>query len=251
MTMSGLETSLFRAKLATEGKSERDWWGGKLNRLETDITIPFITAREPLEKWLRHVTRIGFCTYKVKVSGTIEADLKLLRLVWKYLDEHLPTFILRIDGNQGYTAKSYLRMADRLAKEGMWVELFEQPLPKHDFEGMRTVKKRSPLPIILDESVFTVEDVRRVIEDDLGDGINIKLAKSGIAQARTMIRLARRHNLRLMIGCMTETMVGLSAGIHCAAGTGKFDFIDLDGVYFLHGKQSFGKIRNEGPEYIL
>jgi L-alanine-DL-glutamate epimerase-like enolase superfamily enzyme len=97
----------------------------------------------------------------------------------------------------------------------------------------------------------TYDDARRVIDNGLCDGINIKMAKSGIGQSSEIIDYALRHKVKLMIGCMTETMVGLSAAVFLAAGTGVFDYIDLDSVYFLYGANSYAGLRREGPAFVI
>jgi L-alanine-DL-glutamate epimerase-like enolase superfamily enzyme len=116
---------------------------------------------------------------------------------------------------------------------------------------MKQLCQRSPVPIIADETVFSVEDCQRVIEEDLAHGINIKIAKSGIDPSRQIIETAKKAKLKLMIGCMTETMVGLSAAIYCAAGTGQFDYIDIDSVQFLNHRKKYGDIIIDGPTYRL
>jgi L-Ala-D/L-Glu epimerase len=79
----------------------------------------------------------------------------------------------------------------------------------------------------------------------------VKIAKSGIAESLEIVRLARAHGLKLMIGCMTETMVGLSAAIYCAAGSAAFDYVDLDGVHFLHHRNHYRNITIEGAKFII
>ena len=202
---------------------------------------------------------MGFGTYKVKVSGQVDTDLAFVRTVRGELESRGVRATIRLDGNQGYSARTYLRMLDKLAAAGIDVELFEQPLPKGDLAGLRAIRGRSPgrrgggppVPLILDETVFTPDDCRRVIDERLADGVNIKLAKSGIAGAAEILRLARGAGLRLMIGCMTETMVGLSAGIYLAAGTGAFDYVDLDAIHLLFHRRRYGDITVEGRQYVL
>lgn len=251
MTLSGLELALFRAGLAAARKTEHRFWGGKLRRIETDITVPFLPDPALLRPWLAWAVRNRFTTYKIKVSGTIDDDLRVLSFVHAFLADHRDDFALRLDGNQGFTRDSYFELLDRLDQRGIALQLFEQPLPRNDFAGLKHVKKRSPVPVILDETVFNAEDLQRVIQDDLGHGINIKFAKSGIQETRKMIPLARQHNLKLMIGCMTETFVGLSAAIYCAAGTGAFDYVDLDGIFFLFHRNRFDRLRVAPPEFLL
>jgi L-Ala-D/L-Glu epimerase len=250
MTISGLETALFRAGLKCEKNSELKFWGGKLSRLETDITIPFITEKEALLKWMEYILKIGFKTYKLKVSGKLDEDREIISLVHSLLKDRLESFEIRIDGNQGFTPGTFFKLTAWLEKNKIPIQLFEQPLGKKDFAGYRRIRGRCPMPIILDETVFDYRDLERVIDQDLGDGINIKFAKSGISESARMIRLARKHGLKLMLGCMTETMVGLSAGIYCAMGTGAFEYIDLDGVYFLHHRNHYDQIQIDGPEFV-
>lgn len=251
MTRSGLEVALFRADLARRGREEWRHWGGRRDCIETDITIPFLTDSGMLESWLVKATSTDFDTFKVKVSGQIEPDLVVVRTVHETLRRRERPFTIRLDGNQGYDARSYLAMLDRLDREGITVELFEQPLGKDDFAGMAQVARRSRLPIILDETVADAAACRRVAEEGLGSGVNIKIAKSGIAESAAILEVARRAGLKRMIGCMTETMVGLSAGIFLAAGTGAFDYVDLDSVHLLAGRRQGQGVRVDGRRYLL
>jgi L-Ala-D/L-Glu epimerase len=252
MTLSGLEMALFRAELASRGQTESAHWGGRLRRIETDITIPFVPAGDEMERWLEASIRKGFRAYKVKVSGRVEEDLAFVQRVHGRLARGLAEFAIRLDGNQGYTQRTCLRMLDELSRRRIAVELFEQPLRRDDFAGLRGLAARSAVPIILDETVASESDCRRAIEGSLGAGVNIKIAKSGIAGSAAILAAARRVGLKLMIGCMTETMVGLSAGIYLAAGSGAFDYIDLDAVHFLRYRSVPGApITVEGPRYRI
>ncbi|HVN96182.1 MAG TPA: enolase C-terminal domain-like protein [Syntrophorhabdaceae bacterium] len=251
MTISGLEVALFRAYLASAGRTEHAYFGGKLDVLETDITIPYTTDINTIETWIEYAVRKGFTTYKFKVSGRLRDDANLISEVYRRLRDKMRAFTVRLDGNQGFTEKTCLDFFDFLVRNAYPVELFEQPLRKDDYRGLRQIKKRSPVPIILDETVFTVTDLERAVEDNLCHGINIKIAKSGIDESLKLYKAAKKHGLKRMIGCMTETMVGLSAGIDFAAGKGGFDYIDLDAVHFLYHCNTYGPMRIVGKSYIL
>jgi L-alanine-DL-glutamate epimerase-like enolase superfamily enzyme len=242
MTISGLEVAIFRAHLTVKGKTEFAFWGGQNKTIETDITIPFVPQSKVLEPWIQRAIDKGFCTYKVKVSGHVKKDLQFCLGIHQLLAESGKSFTIRLDGNQGFTAKTALELLEKLEKASIDVELFEQPTQRNDYKAMKIVYKNSPVPIIADETVFCADDCRRVIDDRLAHGVNIKIAKSGISESFRIMRLARRAKLKLMIGCMTETMVGLSAGINLAAGTDAFDYIDLDSVHFLHSRKRYGRI---------
>ena len=249
MTCSGIETALFRAYLASAGLDEKTWWGRrKTKSIATDITIPFVPDIEVLKPWIERAVRGGFDIYKVKVSGDLKQDAAFLRSITEMLSESDRPYTLRLDGNQGFSCDSALRLLDTLDET---IELFEQPLKYDDYEGMKRLCRNAPVPIIADETVFTVEDARRVIENHLAHGINIKIAKSGIMQSKQIIKLAKQAKLKLMIGCMTETIVGLSTAIYCAAGSGAFDYIDLDSVHFLFAHYRYQDISIEGSVYHL
>jgi L-alanine-DL-glutamate epimerase-like enolase superfamily enzyme len=194
---------------------------------------------------------VGFRVHKVKVSGDVEADMAFVLAVRKALEARGRPYVIRLDGNQGYTTRTYQRMLRALAKARVEVELFEQPLRRDDYAGYKALAGRRAIPIILDETVFNPADCRRVIEENLGDGVNVKIAKSGIGGSAAIIRLARKAGLRLMIGCMTETMVGLSAGIFMAAGTGAFDYVDLDSVYLMEKAGRQRGIGMDGSSFVM
>jgi L-alanine-DL-glutamate epimerase-like enolase superfamily enzyme len=251
MTLAGLEVALFRADLARRGEGEWAFWGAKRRRVETDITIPFLTDRGELLAWLDHTSRIGFVAYKVKVTGQWGRDLAMVRTIHEHLRRRCPSFAIRLDGNQGYTERSCLKLLDRLERAGIAIELLEQPLPKDDRAGLKRITASCPVPVILDETVFSADQCRRVADERLGHGVNIKIAKSGIAESAAILNVARSAGLTLMIGCMTETMIGLSAGIRLAAGTAAFDYVDLDSAHLLFGPRRQQGINIAGREYLL
>jgi len=251
MTISGLEVALFRAYLKAYDMDEYAYWGANLNRIETDITIPFITEKEPLDRWLRYSIKKGFRIFKVKVSGKIEEDMKLLSYIQSFLSGSLSDFKIRLDGNQGFTALNLIKFLEKIEQKGYKIQLVEQPLLKDDYKGMEIIKKNTTTPIILDETVFNGDDMIRIASEGICDGVNIKIAKSGISESLRIIEIAKKHSLKLMVGCMTETMVGLSAGIYMASGSGAFDFIDLDSVYYIHHRNIYGDIQLKSPFFNI
>lgn len=251
MTISGLEIALWRAYIRRSGISEHAYFGGKSRTIETDITIPFLTEKMLLMKWMKYILGKGFTVFKLKVSGNIPEDKKLISAVCTILNENRGGFVLRLDGNQGYSRVTFPRIMDFIMENNYPVEFFEQPLPKNDFDGLKEIRKRPSVPVILDETIFTGEDFRRALEENLCDGVNIKIAKSGLFESQKILAMAKQYTMKVMIGCMTETMVGLSAAIHLAAGTGAFDYIDLDSIYFLHHKNRYDALTIEGPRFII
>src|SRR5207247_2730210 len=135
--------------------------------------------------------------------------------------------LLRADANAAWDVSRAMRMAAFLADNGF--ELLEQPLPKDDTAGLRALKARSPLPIIADESCMTARDIPSL--DGAVHGINIKLSKcGGLAEVRRMATEARRRDLCIMLGCMIESSLGITAAAHFAPLA---DYADLDGAALL------------------
>jgi L-alanine-DL-glutamate epimerase-like enolase superfamily enzyme len=163
-------------------------------------------------------------TYPVlKIKLGTDRDIDILRAVRRAA----PTKTLRVDANAAWTPKHALRMIDTLIENG--VEFVEQPVPAHDVEGLRYVRERSKLPVIADESCVTSADIPRLV--GAVDGINIKLSKcGGLREALRMIAAARTHGLLVMVGCMVETSLGVTAAAHLAP---LLDFADLDGAALL------------------
>lgn len=157
---------------------------------------------------------------KVKV-GTPD-DAVILRAVRDVTDKPI-----RVDANGGWSAEQAIARLPLLKEMG--VELIEQPLPPEDVEGLAEVRRASPLPIIADESCRTAADIPRLA--GVVDGVNIKLAKCGsLREALRMIAVARAHHMMVMVGCMIETSLGITAAAHF---TPLLDVVDLDGAALL------------------
>jgi L-Ala-D/L-Glu epimerase len=162
----------------------------------------------------------GWPIYKIKL-GT-DDDLAILRELRRHTDA---TF--RVDANCGWTPEQTIDLS--AAMKEMGVEFIEQPLPAEDVEGARRAFEHSVLPLVADESCLPEEDVDRCA--GCFHGINIKLVKcGGLAAARRMIKRARELGLKVMVGCMTESTVGISA---LAQLLPLLDYVDMDGAVLL------------------
>jgi L-alanine-DL-glutamate epimerase-like enolase superfamily enzyme len=201
-----------------EGAPVWKLWGLTLDHLPlSDYTIGI----DPIEKMVSKMKEFdGWPIYKIKL-GT-DDDLAIVRELRKHTDA-----VFRIDANTAWTAEQTLANAPEMKALG--VEFFEQPLLRDDWDGMRRVRAECVLPVIADESCQTEKDVARCA--GYFDGINIKLSKAGgMTPARRMIREARELGLQVMIGCMSESSVGISA-------IGQFlpllDHVDMDGAVLI------------------
>jgi L-Ala-D/L-Glu epimerase len=138
-----------------------------------------------------------------------------------------PRKIMRADANAAWTRDRALEMSGFLADHAF--ELVEQPLPPDDIEGLRALTKASPIPVIADESCRTSTDIPRL--DGAVHGINIKLSKcGGLGEAVRMARDARARGMRVMLGCMVESTLGIAAAAHLASLA---HYVDLDGAALL------------------
>lgn len=163
---------------------------------------------------------VNFPIYKIKL-GTHE-DLKIVKELRKHSDA-----IFRVDANCAWSVEETLLNAKEFKELG--VEFIEQPLKSNDSEGMKSVFLNSDLPIIADESCITETDVD--ICKESFHGVNIKLAKcGGITPALRMIENARSANMKVMMGCMTESSIGISA---IAQLLPLLDYVDMDGALMI------------------
>jgi L-alanine-DL-glutamate epimerase-like enolase superfamily enzyme len=161
----------------------------------------------------------GFRRLKLKLGGKDGLDAERVQAVQAVTD--LP---LQCDVNEAWSLDEALDYLPRMQS----LQYCEQPLYAND-PGGPELKKRSPIPIFVDEDCHTLADVARCAER--AHGINIKLAKSGgIREAVRMVHAARALGLGVMLGCMVESGLGISAGAHIAS---LMDHVDLDGNLLL------------------
>jgi L-Ala-D/L-Glu epimerase / N-acetyl-D-glutamate racemase len=167
------------------------------------------------------LVRGRFRRLKLKLGGRDGLDAERVGAVAEVAD--VP---LQVDANEAWSLDEALDTLPRLA--GLGVEYCEQPLPAGD-QGGTELKRRSPLPIFLDEDCHTLGDVGACAAR--AHGINVKLAKSGgIREAVRMVHAARALGLGCMLGCMVESGLGIAAGAQIAS---LFDHVDLDGNLLL------------------
>jgi L-alanine-DL-glutamate epimerase-like enolase superfamily enzyme len=176
----------------------------------------------------------GFRILKVKVG--LKNDREIIAGIRAVTD--LPLYV---DANEGW------RDRDRAVEmikwmEGMGVVLLEQPLPAADLDGAKYVRDRVDMPIFADEAVLTADDIAPL--RDAFDGINVKVQKAGgLRMARTMIATARGLGMKVMLGCMIETSVGITAAAHLSP---LVDHADLDGNLLIAADPFRGALVRDG-----
>lgn len=180
-----------------------------------------ISLDQPGELPARVAEAAAFRVLKVKVGR--DDDEQTLATVRK----HAPGARLRVDANGAWSPQEARRRLETLVRFN--VELIEQPIAAGQLDELAGLRRNSPVPIIADEDCAGVRDL--VSLAGKVDGVNVKLAKcGGVGEALSMIRLARRLGLKVMLGCMIETSLGVSAAAHLSPLA---DYVDLDGHLLL------------------
>jgi L-alanine-DL-glutamate epimerase-like enolase superfamily enzyme len=205
-------------------------WGYDISKNPmTDYTIGIDTV----EKMVAKMKELPWPIYKIKL-GTKD-DIAIVTELRKHTDA-----IFRIDANCGWTADETIENSKKLKELG--VEFLEQPLKADDYEGAKKLFKYTALPIIADESCIVESDVEKCA--GLFHGINVKLTKcGGLTPGRRMLLKAKKLGMKTMVGCMTESTVGISAIAHLLP---LLDYVDMDGGLLLKKDIASGITINNG-----
>lgn len=175
----------------------------------------------------------------LKVKLGTDRDEEIIRAIREVTDRPI-----RVDANAAWTPKEAVEKLGAL--EPLDLELVEQPAAAEDLEGLRYIRDRVKVPIIVDESVRRAEDIPRLV--GCVDGINIKLMKSGgLREAIRMVHVARAHGLRVMLGSMIESSLANTAAAHLAP---LVDYVDLDG-HLLIAEDPFRGLQVDHGRLIL
>lgn len=198
--------------------------GGSLAEpVETDFTVG-IDQPEKMAAEAKALVEAGFRAIKVKVGEDPKADVERVRAVREAIGERTRMWI---DANQGWTRAQAVWALTRMAEYG--VEFVEQPVLAADLEGMAWVRKRSPIPVMADESVHSPQDALRAIRLSACDYVNIKLMKAGgLWRAKEIATICRNAGKGNMIGGMVESNLSATAAVHFALSEANVVFRDLD-----------------------
>ncbi len=220
-----------------------DLWG-KLNDkpvydlLGLDVKKPIITdytiGLDEIAVMIQKMEKFaGWPVFKVKL-GT-NKDIDIIRALRERTEA---TF--RVDANCAWGVEETIR--NSIVMKELGVEFIEQPIPAENWEGMKEVLRKSALPVIADESCIVEADVDRCA--GYFHGINIKLTKcGGMTPALRMIKKAKELGLKLMIGCMGESTIGISAIAHLAP---LLDYVDMDSTLLLDEDLADGLTFDQG-----
>jgi L-alanine-DL-glutamate epimerase-like enolase superfamily enzyme len=230
-----------------------DLLGKRVNRTVHDV-LGLDPARAPLSSYTIGIDSLEAMREKVRAARSypilkIKVGTDQDEAVLAMLRAERPDAVIRVDVNTAWTRENALRNLAIL--ESYDVELIEQPLPADDLEGLARIRAAATVPIIADESCRYARDVERLA--GYVDGVNIKLAKSGsLLEAMRIAAAARQRAMKVMVGCMIESTLGIAAAIQLAPLA---DYADLDGAALLAndsfqgpGLEADGRLRfNDAP----
>jgi L-alanine-DL-glutamate epimerase-like enolase superfamily enzyme len=200
--------------------------GGGEPVISTDLTISVDHIDKMVADSLLAVDR-GFTSLKIKVGKDLKQDIERVKAIDAAVGDRA---MLRLDANQGWTAKGTVAALRELEDSGVILDLVEQPVHCDDIDGMKYVCDRVTTPVMADESAFGPKQVTDIIQRRAADIINIKLMKAGgITNAIEIVDIAAAHGVECMIGCMAETSISVSAAAHLAVSRARvITRVDLD-----------------------
>jgi L-alanine-DL-glutamate epimerase-like enolase superfamily enzyme len=200
--------------------------GGYRHRIQTSITLGLAPVKETVEL-ARDRARQGFRILKLKGGLAPAEDIQRIRAV----NSALPTLILRLDAEQGYSVQQALDVARAL--EGK-IEMLEQPTPAGDLRALGEVTRHSPVPILADESLKGPASALEIVSQRAAHGVSVKLATcGGLHCGRQVDAIARAAGIATMVGCINEPALLIAAGLGLALSSPNVHYGDLDGHFDL------------------
>jgi L-alanine-DL-glutamate epimerase-like enolase superfamily enzyme len=204
--------------------------GAYRDHIGTSITIGILPINETIEKAQQHI-QSGFFILKIKGGLNYEEDIVKINKVREAIGKDVQ---IRFDANQGYTPEQAVSFVEGVRKAN--VEVLEQPTPVKDLEALGKVCRQVPIPVMADESLMNLADAFHLSSNHLSDMINIKLMKvGGIYEALHINSVVKSAGVEAMVGCMDESGLGISAGLHFALSRPNIIYADLDGHLDLLG----------------
>ncbi|WP_018663919.1 dipeptide epimerase [Heyndrickxia acidiproducens] len=203
---------------------------GGSKRIQTSMTIGVDTP-EKMAWDAEKSVEAGFHLLKIKVGAHPEMDIVRIESI----REAVPAgTMLRLDANQAWSPKQAVKLLNEMEKRNLGIELVEQPVAAHDWEGLKYVTEHVGLPVMADESVFSAKDALQLVSGRYADLINIKLMKcGGIAEAWKIASVAEANGVKCMVGSMMEPSLSVAAAAHFAAAHPNIHYMDLDAPLWL------------------
>jgi len=210
--LAGLDTAMHDLAARSLGIPICRLIGGAVTQgIDLSWAIGFKPAEEMAREAKRYVVK-GFKTVKLKVGDEPTLDLERVAAVREAVG---PRVVVKVDANQGYDLETAVRVGRRLLDHG--IAVIEQPLPRTALSEMARLRRRVSIPIMVDESLYSVEDARRIMGEKAADVFNIKIMKpGGIRPSAKLAAMAEEARMPCMLGSMPELGIGTLAGLQLA-----------------------------------
>jgi L-alanine-DL-glutamate epimerase-like enolase superfamily enzyme len=243
---AGFEMAILDAVSTERELPLHAFFGAAKSPILTNMTIP-ICEPELCFELANDYRQQGFRTLKLKVGISLEQDLACVRAI---KNAH-PDCRIIADANAGFSISEAHEFLDALGKEGILVDLFEQPVARDALPELFELSQRGDTLIAADESCRSVEDAKRLADSQSAHVLNIKLAKSGVIGGQAIHKIAQDAGLGLMIGGMIESRIAMGFAAHFASGLGGFDWVDLDTPQLLSEDPIQNGTTFDGPRWDI
>lgn len=196
--------------------------GGYRDHCDVMMSIGIKNIPDTIADIKKH-TKSGFSVFKIKVGQNLENDISKIHEIRKSLPKKNK---LLLDANEGYSVSEAKKLITSL--RGLNIAALEQPISGKNWAGLKQLSKLAGIPIIADQSITDTQVAIDLLNNDIVDGVNIKLMKcGGLINYLKIFQVARRLHKITMIGCMSESNISITAGAWLALGL-PIDYIDLD-----------------------
>ena len=199
-------------------------YGGKNNKeLVTDYTVSLGTAEKMAADAVK-IKNAGYPSIKVKLGDSSKKDVERIKMIREAVGYKIP---VRIDANQGWSVKEAIKTL--VALDEYDVEHCEEPIAKWNFMQLRKIKKKSPIPIMADESCGDAHDAERLLTLKACDMFNIKVGKAGgVYNAYEIVKLGDKAKMHMQVGAFLESRLGMTASAHLALCSDNIVHCDFD-----------------------
>ncbi len=220
---SAFDMALYDLAARQAGLPLYAYLGGANRSFVTDNTVGMDTPKAMAET-ARGFVAAGFTAIKAKVGEGVRQDVARIRAIRTAIGPAIP---LRIDANQGWDVPAAIAVLTQT--EDVGIEYCEQPVRRGNIRGLKQVRDSVAIPIMADESVFDHHDALRLAAAEACDYLNIKFSKSsGMWVGRKIAAVAEAAGMACMVGCMSETRLGLTAAAHFISAHPIVRYADLD-----------------------
>jgi L-alanine-DL-glutamate epimerase-like enolase superfamily enzyme len=222
--------------------------GGNKNHISSCITISVKGVEEMVQDAVDLIQQ-GFRTLKIKLGINPTEDMQRILAIRNAVGSDI---ILLIDANQGWSYEDTLKVLKECQKQHLNISLIEQPVIAHDLIHLKKISEQIDYLVIADEACFSAEDTLNIVQMSACDGVNIKLMKSsGLGNAQTIYHIAKTAQMRIMVGCMLESPIGVAAIASFAVSKPDIFFADLDPIFLIRENYIKGGVQRVGNQVVL